>query len=123
MVILHCSPPFCISIRALREEGDYYNAAKNTSKNHFYPRPPRGGRRFTPPRLQVVTGISIHALREEGDQAIPSRSPPIKISIHALREEGDRPAFRISESSGTFLSTPSVRRATSQEEFNEMMDK
>ena len=34
--------------------------------------------------------ISIHALREEGDhlQAV-SHSPGVSISIHALREEGD----------------------------------
>ena len=34
--------------------------------------------------------ISIHALREEGDRAVPG-SPQIRpISIHALREEGDK---------------------------------
>ena len=34
--------------------------------------------------------ISIHALREEGDSALPTLSSSwIKISIHALREEGD----------------------------------
>ena len=36
------------------------------------------------------TDISIHALREEGDDQIqPSFRPYINISIHALREEGD----------------------------------
>ena len=36
------------------------------------------------------TDISIHALREEGDQDryVPQVNPP-RISIHALREEGD----------------------------------
>ena len=34
-------------------------------------------------------GISIHALREEGDQPVPSDSRFHRISIHALREEGD----------------------------------
>mgnify|MGYP007009392796 CR=1 FL=1 len=79
---------------------------------YFYPRPPRGGRRilrddpagasqflstpsarratFTPPRLQVVKGISIHALREEGD-------PPRVVA---------------SKVCWIFLSTPSARRAT-----------
>ena len=34
--------------------------------------------------------ISIHALREEGDQAgLRRSSAPLHISIHALREEGD----------------------------------
>ena len=34
-------------------------------------------------------GISIHALREEGDAASRSAGHPSRISIHALREEGD----------------------------------
>ena len=34
------------------------------------------------------------------------------ISIHALREEGDSKNFRTTSSHPTFLSTPSVRRAT-----------
>ena len=81
-------------------------------------------------------GISIHALREEGDliriqRAAPQKrflsTPSVrratsprpssrrvsKISIHALREEGD---FTVSNSFSPvsiFLSTPSVRRATS----------
>ncbi len=33
--------------------------------------------------------ISIHALREEGDQRSSAGHPPGTISIHALREEGD----------------------------------
>ena len=103
-------------------------------RGDFYPRPPRGGRRraenvvtadtlflstpsarrATHPRFccSGESGISIHALREEGDAgttisaakgtyfyprpprggrpgaATPSRTP-CSISIHALREEGD----------------------------------
>ena len=34
-------------------------------------------------------GISIHALREEGDQESRCTALTLKISIHALREEGD----------------------------------
>ena len=34
---------------------------------HFYPRPPRGGRPFLGVVPEFVLGISIHALREEGD--------------------------------------------------------
>ena len=102
---------------------------------HFYPRPPRGGRhdaivewvdggrflstpsarRATPVRRRNIPHrkISIHALREEGDQVVqrsafvqcidfyprPPRGGRLcilgedggrrKISIHALREEGD----------------------------------
>ena len=105
-------PCKCISIHALREEGDRGGGQT------------KGGGR-----------ISIHALREEGD---PMRVPPafvaLAISIHALREEGDwlrcarttaRPNFyprpprggRPIEGDKTyesvkFLSTPSARRAT-----------
>ena len=33
----------------------------------FYPRPPRGGRPTMQAKKQHAGGISIHALREEGD--------------------------------------------------------
>ena len=88
--------------------------------HNFYPRPPRGGRPSAAAGATVQKGISIHALREEGDASsgtIPClpryfypRPPrggrpgkpdrrvckPELISIHALREEGD-PNARISE--------------------------
>ena len=79
---------------------------------NFYPRPPRGGRPCPVPSSLSMTMISIHALREEGDQSSARRHhkqtdfyprPPRggrpavgqvlaaqwAISIHALREEGD----------------------------------
>ena len=78
---------------------------------YFYPRPPRGGRptkgasfllpsRFlsTPSARRATSfadgahllhGISIHALREEGDGESGVNVDQTKISIHALREEGD----------------------------------
>ena len=34
----------CISIHALREEGDVSDAVFDVVQLHFYPRPPRGGR-------------------------------------------------------------------------------
>ena len=37
-------------------------------RRHFYPRPPRGGRRAEQEAEPVHRQISIHALREEGDQ-------------------------------------------------------
>ena len=58
-------------------------------------------------------GISIHALREEGDPLSgPRRSSPCFISIHALREEGDLRECSSRERRCRFLSTPSARRAT-----------
>ena len=48
--------------------------AKTTA--YFYPRPPRGGRRWKFVRCVVSEPISIHALREEGDRfAGPKRRP------------------------------------------------
>ena len=149
---------FGISIHALREEGDPSFTRSLRWRNDFYPRPPRGGRlksgawvtsssqflstpsarratRHTP-RCFVHKVISIHALREEGDEENPKSLWSIKISIHALREEGDpdctgqsgleiqhfypRPprGGRLPLSNylcciKKFLSTPSARRATS----------
>ena len=39
--------------------------------------------------VHIEEQISIHALREEGDEVIPSNQQIDAISIHALREEGD----------------------------------
>ena len=84
----------------------------NTLDHDFNPRPPRGGRPQRASKPNKPKGISIHALREEGDrrcngtpskcsifQSTPSArratnpyhcsDMPLSISIHALREEGD----------------------------------
>ena len=60
------------------------------SITNFYPRPPRGGRRAQAHREGPRGTISIHALREEGDQGPGALHGVLRISIHALREEGDR---------------------------------
>ena len=124
-----------ISIHALREEGDllvlckvhhqgdFYprpprggrplsSSVSLCRASNFYPRPPRGGRRTRRPRSNPQCGISIHALREEGDafgyqeawseynfyprpprggrpRVKHARTRNLDISIHALREEGD----------------------------------
>ena len=100
----------------------------------FYPRPPRGGRRVFSVqryrnfgisihalreegdgdcvRVDEVGCISIHALREEGDGWLSVRSSVTRISIHALREEGDSTTFTALCRTSKFLSTPSARRAT-----------
>ena len=93
-------------------------------------------RRATPQRrsVPVQLGISIHALREEGDRRKCCFKCVSGISIHALREEGDsraarRPCrlsdfyprpprggrlllFSFQKGDKEFLSTPSARRAT-----------
>ena len=103
----------CISIHALREEGDPTtpvtvrcmflflstpSARRATMSGQgsfvptedFYPRPPRGGR-----RLAKIIGHALNA-----------------ISIHALREEGDGLLYDYYTLADLFLSTPSARRAT-----------
>ena len=59
-------------------------------RRDFYPRPPRGGRPLPVFPQDSVWGISIHALREEGDNLSQATGA----------------------SNGRFLSTPSARRAT-----------
>ena len=84
-----------ISIHALREEGDLCCricnqkavrflstpsarratpkvAGKASRRVYFYPRPPRGGRLFCHQIASLWYSISIHALREEGDDILKS---------------------------------------------------
>ena len=56
-----------ISIHALRVEGDQAHSPSPRLQEHFYPRPPGGGRHDTNTTLQQWFSISIHALRVEGD--------------------------------------------------------
>ena len=100
-----------ISIHALREEGDAKLAEGHPPELAFLSTP--SARRATRYSIQFTpflkflstpsarratqecrltnlhTQISIHALREEGDAAIPEYYWRKLISIHALREEGD----------------------------------
>ena len=64
-----------ISIHALREEGDGRAGGEDRCGDDFYPRPPRGGRRFIPVDYFYLFRISIHALREEGDLLPECLSP------------------------------------------------
>ena len=96
---------------------------------YFYPRPPRGGRPLLKTALTGKTFISIHALREEGDDtAHRPRSAPADfyprpprggrrpaerrdllqaaISIHALREEGDARGLRHHQHAPHFYPRP-----------------
>ena len=91
-----CTRQAGISIHALREEGDIPVFSKQIQEiqflstpsarrathsffyqypgfHDFYPRPPRGGRRFQLLAVPGLGDISIHALREEGDlPAVPT---------------------------------------------------
>ena len=101
----------CISIHALRVEGDFNNS-----------------------NLDLIIVISIHALRVEGDSPSPPSFVTVPISIHALRVEGDTNAkytiirkkdfyprppgggrpknIELCKKGVLFLSTPSGWRAT-----------
>ena len=88
-----------------------------TSVPNFYPRPPRGGRPDEVTMKRAPAQISIHALREEGDQSSFDELFQRIISIHALREEGDEMLAEVVMGMEQFLSTPSARRAT-QHDFH-----
>ena len=90
----------CISIHALREEGDWQAGSAQVQLRYFYPRPPRGGRRPLEINAYKISDISIHALREEGDGCADFHSLCVVISIHALREEGDGHSVPDGKSSG-----------------------
>ncbi len=68
----------------------FHRTGAQTRSAYFYPRPPRGGRPF-------FNGFDI---------------PGYLISIHALREEGDQGGRPMKTLNQIFLSTPSARRAT-----------
>ena len=81
----------CISIHALLAESDYIHPYSFPFNQYFYPRSPCGERPI------------------KGKPA----SPVIGISIHALLAESDLNAHLYYHSRGLFLSTLSLRRATS----------
>ena len=124
-----------ISIHALREEGDVLGIGQSWPDGDFYPRPPRGGRPILaalltyalrnfyprPPRggrqhidelREIAVEISIHALREEGDQRQPCIVAKL-LYFYPRPPRGGRPSGGFAMGYVTkFLSTPSARRAT-----------
>ena len=104
------------------------------SPTYFYPRPPRGGRQLarrlqgvqqgflsTPSarratgdvdRVEATIDISIHALREEGDDLPCSRYLEIQ-DFYPRPPRGGRQGVQLGDyHTLKFLSTPSARRAT-----------
>ena len=129
-----------ISIHALRVEGDNPALTTATRATSFLSTPSgwratRGWRasvgqcviflstpsgwRATPPRhgRQLRRGISIHALRVEGDPDVLRALKFHFISIHALRVEGDTQKQLRDVERLLFLSTPSGWRATSARDW------
>ena len=105
-----------ISIHALREEGDQEQLLAEINRRrflstpsarratcsplcrlctprHFYPRPPRGGRRV--PRTRRPQPVHFYPRPPRGGRRVflDEDQSDILISIHALREEGDRVRF------------------------------
>ena len=125
-----------ISIHALREEGDNRCSRPNSQSRKFlstpsarratmsgllsnlanadfYPRPPRGGRRSQASAKKYNSAISIHALREEGDAERTSCKCERYVHFYPRPPRGGRLSqCSHSRRHGTFLSTPSARRAT-----------
>ena len=78
-----------ISIHALREEGDHSGQGNGCRCNNFYPRPPRGGRLNGSGSIDVGgIFLSTPSARRATTPGAHGKSAP-GISIHALREEGD----------------------------------
>ena len=86
--------------------------ASQACKAYFYPRPPRGGRHCFD---CIIIGCRLFLSTPSARRATPqlwARRSPRCISIHALREEGDDYCIILPDIEDLFLSTPSARRAT-----------
>ena len=81
--------PF-ISIHALREEGDLLIRWRTPTWAYFYPRPPRGGRPLPLHRREPVAGFLSTPSARRATAASAAPFGGLMISIHALREEGDQ---------------------------------
>ena len=79
---------------------------------HFYPRPPRGGRLSLSFWYYFGRGFLSTPSARRATHRSGRRKRRLGISIHALREEGDSILFDFEQLLQQFLSTPSARRAT-----------
>ena len=104
-----------ISIHALLAESDLVLLATEIQFENFYPRSPCGER----PHGRAAAGcgihISIHALLAESDLLLCLFLRFLsRISIHALLAESDRHRAAPTRPGWAFLSTLSLRRATTR---------
>ena len=102
-----------ISIHALLAESDRKPSIQVQHPLNFYPRSPCGERRFWRETGSLVPFISIHALLAESDTRTNRRPCQRSISIHALLAESDGRNSQNIKRRHKFLSTLSLRRATS----------
>ena len=128
LVTQFCSFVLFLSTPSARRATPFHFLPRRTVF-YFYPRPPRGGRPAPEHLRRNRRGISIHALREEGDSVYKIRivkrgyfypRPPRggrqelqeqqteerEISIHALREEGDTLLYALADKEVYFYPRP-----------------
>ena len=87
-------PVTAISIHALRGEGDGSSRRMPAASFDFYPRPPRGGRPLADLGCTITSEFLSTPSAGRATGAAVVRGCPDGISIHALRGEGDiRPIF------------------------------
>ena len=85
-------------------------------RHYFYPRPPRGGRPCVVLIINQFVIISIHALREEGDELPRGRAYHTRDFYPRPPRGGRRISPASRNTNNIFLSTPSARRATAKTE-------
>ena len=95
-----------ISIHALREEGDGAASMRFPLRAYFYPRPPRGGRRFVEFFIGKLAEFLSTPSARRATKAQDLKRAIELISIHALREEGDPGRDRRRRWSGHFYPRP-----------------
>ena len=101
-----------LSTLSLRRATDQCRV-KPLCQGNFYPRSPCGERLLFAVHVCAVHGISIHALLAESDViAVGKGNAEVGISIHALLAESDGGSPHHVPPMAAFLSTLSLRRAT-----------
>ena len=104
-----------ISIHALLAESDSTVDCNLSRRLNFYPRSPCGERQWRGQKGSSLLYISIHALLAESDHWINwTKAWICEISIHALLAESDHRSYNLCRNDARFLSTLSLRRATSR---------
>ena len=96
----------CISIHALREEGDPTLSATSSHTTNFYPRPPRGGRLAATARETIHGDFYPRPPRGGRHTLIERNKDVLIISIHALREEGDEMGRKVRHDPHYFYPRP-----------------
>ena len=107
---------FRISIHALREEGDIFLLAERDQPFNFYPRPPRGGRRFACGFTRCRANFYPRPPR--GGRQTDGVDLLDYLDFYPRPPRGGRLSnVPGSLGSSVFLSTPSARRATQFNRF------